>query len=143
MTQRRVYLALSRAVLRALASGGSVPAGPARAVTPEVRVANSGLDEEGCEYVAFCDAVAAAGAIRERAGDRRIVAAADIDPDLVIETKSGDGPAGSLVQLIGQVPLRRIVSIHVDELEAAPDDELLWYDVTELDTVAALPHRAT
>ncbi|HEX2705201.1 MAG TPA: alpha/beta fold hydrolase [Candidatus Lustribacter sp.] len=72
-------------------------------------------------------------------GDHEVI----FDPDLVMETESGDGSAGSLVQVIGQVPLRRIVSIHVDGLEAAPDDELLWYDVTEFDTVAGLAHRAS
>jgi len=38
-----------------------------------------------------------------------------------------------------ELPLRLVVSIHIDEQPASGDDEpdLLWYDVTEIDTVVA------
>ena len=40
--------------------------------------------------------------------------------------------SASAVTVSEPVPLQRIASFHVDETDVADDDELLWYDVTEL-----------
>jgi hypothetical protein len=42
--------------------------------------------------------------------------------------------------LVGPLPLSRVASFHIDDESAVDDedeeaDELLWYDVTELDDV--------
>ena len=36
------------------------------------------------------------------------------------------------------VPLRRVVSFHVDERRRGRHEDLLWYDATELDEVTQL-----
>ena len=63
--------------------------------------------------------------------------AADVDPGTV----SADGTRESLaaVTVSGPVPLRQVVSFHVDE-EAGDQgmEDLLWYDATELDEVLRL-----
>ena len=68
--------------------------------------------------------------------DRRVVAAADADPAWV---SPRDGAPVSKVVLTAPVPLSRVASFHIDdEVTAGMDeeaDELLWYDVTELDDV--------
>ena len=69
---------------------------------------------------------------------RRVVAAADADPGWVVH---GAGEPSSGVALVAPLPLSRVASFHVDDEEAAVGiadeelDELLWYDVTELDDV--------
>ena len=86
--------------------------------------------------MAMGDAIAAAGALRDAGGDpgsvKRVVAAADLEATAVVISPARPGSARSLVGLQGPVPLRRIVSLHVDE-EPGGDDDLLWYDVTELE----------
>ncbi|HET8989374.1 MAG TPA: hypothetical protein VFN43_12735 [Humibacillus sp.] len=138
----RVYLPLGRPDLEELASSGSLPAGPgtpisAYAVTSALRSSAPGLEVEDLEYAAFSDAVAASGAVRSSPLHRRVVAAADADPAWVVQ---GDaGPASSVV-LVAPLPLSRVASFHVDDESAVgvaeeEADELLWYDVTELDDV--------
>jgi hypothetical protein len=136
----RVYLPLGRADLEELAAG-SLAAGPgtpraAYAVTPALEKAAPGLDVEDLEYAAFSDAVEAAGRLRSARSDRRVVAAADADPSWV---SPRDGAPVSKVVLTAPVPLSRVASFHVDdEVTGGVDeeaDELLWYDVTELDDV--------
>jgi len=138
----RVYVPLGRAALEELAAAGSLPAGPgapvsAYAVTPTLRSSAPGLDVEDLEYAAFSDAVAAAGAARSSPRHRRVVAAADADPAWVV---SGVGVPASSVVLVAPMPLSRVASFHVDDESAVgvaeeEADELLWYDVTELDDV--------
>ena len=138
----RVYVPLGRSALEELAAAGSLPAGPgapvsAYAVTPTLRSSAPGLDVEDLEYAAFSDAVAAAGAARSSPRHRRVVAAADADPAWVV---SGVGVPASSVGLVAPMPLSRVASFHVDDESAVgvaeeEADELLWYDVTELDDV--------
>ncbi len=141
----RVYVPLGGADLEQLASTGSLAAGEesprrAYAVTSALERAAPGLDVEDLEYSAFCDAVAAAGGLRSASGGRRVVTAADVDPSAVSPVPA-DGPAGggaiSAVALTSPVPLGRIASFHVEDEDAVGDeaDEMLWYDVTELDDV--------
>ena len=59
------------------------------------------------------------------------MAAADVD-DSWVTAADADGVA-SAVTVSQPVPMQRIASFHVDEKDVADDDELLWYDVTELD----------
>ncbi len=130
MSQTRVYLPLAWSDLRALADGrpvGPAPV-PAHAVTELVERAQPGADEEDWEYTALCDAAEQAGGRRDAPAHRRVVAAADVDPGWVGEAEG----ALSSVVLTAPVPLRLIVSLHVDEVGGGPEDELLWYDVTEL-----------
>ncbi len=135
--QRRVYLPLTADQLRTLAETRVLPApleGLAAGAQGRVdsRVATSAAIEEA-EYVAFR---AAAGEPVE--GARRIVASADLPAHTLNE---GTAPGDDLVPVTTteELPLRLVVSIHIDEQPASGDDEpdLLWYDVTEIDTVVA------
>jgi len=137
----RVYVPLGREDLEQLAAAGSLAAGPgtprqAYAVTPGLERAGPGLDVEDLEYAAFSDAVAAAGALRAAPIDRRVVASADADPAWVAPR---EGSPVSEVLVTAPIPLSRVASFHVDDdLAGGVDedaDELLWYDVTELDDV--------
>ena len=81
--------------------------------------------------------MAAAGAVRSSPRHRRVVAAADADPAWVVY---GVGVPASSVVLVAPMPLSRVASFHVDDESAVgvadeEADELLWYDVTELDDV--------
>jgi hypothetical protein len=137
----RVYVPLGRTGLDELATTGSLAAGPgtprtAYAVTSGLEKAAPGLDVEDLEYAAFSDAVEAAARLRSARSDRRVVAAADADPSWL---SPRDGVPVSKVVLTAPVPLARVASFHVDdEVTGGVDeeaDELLWYDVTELDDV--------
>jgi hypothetical protein len=44
----------------------------------------------------------------------------------------------SAVTVSQPVPMQRIASFHVDEHDVADEDELLWYDVTELEALLDL-----
>lgn len=140
----RIYLPIGRRELDALATTGSLDASeadprPAFAVTDALRVRAPGLDLEELEYAAFSDAVAAAASARARRGHRRVVAAADADPGWL---SPRDGASVTAVHLVRAVPVNRVASFHVDEDEdqgeSSGGDELLWYDVTELDEVRRL-----
>ena len=137
----RVYVPLGRAGLEELAATGALAAGPgtprtAYAVTSGLERAAPGLDVEDLEYAAFSDAVEAAGGLRSGRSDRRVVAAADADTTWV---SPRDGAPVSKVVLTAPVPLSRVASFHVDDVVTGDvdeeADELLWYDVTELDDV--------
>ncbi|MEO7448311.1 MAG: hypothetical protein ABI336_08555 [Humibacillus sp.] len=140
----RVYVPLGRADLQTFASTGSLAATatsprPAYAVTSLLQASAPGLDVEDLEFAAFTDAVEAAGAHRSAPGHRRVVVAADADPSWVV---AGAGEPVSGVALVAHLPLARVASFHVDDesteggAEEEPD-ELLWYDVTELDDVCS------
>jgi len=138
----RVYVPVGRAELDELATAGSLPGGPgmpraAYAVTPALERSAPGLDVEGLEYAAFSDAVAAAGDARTSAGHRRVVVAADADAGWV--APRGENPVSG-VAVTAPLPLSRVASFHIDEGVGADEeaDELLWYDVTELDDVRSL-----
>lgn len=154
----RIYVPIGRRELDDLAETGVLAADhtaprDAFAVTDTLRSRAMGLDLEDLEYAAFSDAVAASGAARSRPDDRRVVAAADADPDWVVTRDAGPvspvSPVSS-VDLVAPVPVNRIASFHVDEnpvvgadvsegrASEGDTDELLWYDVTELDEVRDL-----
>ncbi|MGE9806886.1 DUF6912 family protein [Janibacter sp. G1551] len=136
MTTTRIYLPLALADLERLRADRSLT-GPlnVHAVTPALAAGLPGTDEEEREYVALCDAVEAATGLRARVGDRRVVAAADVVAGVVVPAE-GDQPA-SRMSLPAGLELGRIASFHIDEVAGADDDELLWYDATELDAVIA------
>lgn len=148
----RIYLPVGRTELAELADTGYVPATVATpreafAVTEALVAGAPNLDDEDLEYAAFTDAVLAAGAVLADPGDRRVVLAADADPAWVAEA---DGRPVSRVWLVAPLPVSRVSSFHIDELAGAARtgaggaraadeaDELLWYDITELDEVRAL-----
>ncbi|WP_374970120.1 hypothetical protein [Terrabacter sp. BE26] len=136
----RVYVPLGRSGLEELAGTGALAAGPgsprtAYAVTSRLERMAPGLDVEDLEYAAFSDAVTAAAELRAVPSDRRLVASADADASWVAPRE--DAPVSKVV-LTAPVPLARVASFHIDDevtsgVEEA--DELLWYDVTELDDV--------
>ena len=140
----RVYVPLGRDGLDELATSGNLAAGlgtprVAYAVTPALEASAPGHDVEDLEYAAFSDAVAAASAFRIAPAHRRVVASADANSDWVVPR---EGRPVSRVVITAPVPLSRVASFHVDDEVSvgAPDDEadeLLWYDVTELDDVRA------
>ncbi len=137
----RVYVPLGRQGLLALAQDrrlGGAPGSPLRAyaVTPGLQAAHPGEGAEELEYLAFCDAAAAARSLREAPGERRVVVAADTEPDWLEDSDGGTAAVG----IREDVPLSRVASFHVDDPAALASgdespDELLWYDATELDEV--------
>jgi hypothetical protein len=138
----RVYLPLAPGHLDALAAGE--PLGPTplagHAVTTALGTPGLTTDEEELEHTAWLAAVDDAGAVMARAGAqgaRRVVASVDIEPSGVSSPVQPD--VASRVVVAEEVPLRRVVSFHVDEEPGASGaQDLLWYDVTELDEVRAL-----
>ena len=137
----RVYIPLGRRGLLALARDRVLrgeDAGQAYAVTAGLEAAHPAEGVEELEYLAFCDAAAAARALREKPTDRRVVAAADADAAWLSD---GDGGTAA-VAVSADLPLSRIASFHVDDATALGSgdespDELLWYDATEIDEVRA------
>lgn len=127
----------------------------AHAVTPALRAALPDEDDEGLEYAA--QLLAADDSLDLLADDdvpRRVVVAADV-PDGVVEPVPADGAtAPSAVRLTAPVRRADVACAHVDEGEAADDvaaarggdddaverladRDLLWFDVSELDGLAA------
>ncbi|WP_409483547.1 DUF6912 family protein [Arsenicicoccus dermatophilus] len=135
MAVRRTYLPLDLDDLRALHDRGEVTAAAlegACAVTAAVARELPDDDEEEREYDALreCAAVAA-----ERAGARRrVIAAADLAPAGVADVPDGY----AFVRVTSPVRLGQLVSFHVDETTAHEDEDLLWYDVSELAEVLRL-----
>jgi hypothetical protein len=139
MSQTRIYLPLNESGLRRLAAGREVVGSPVRAfaVTDRVERALPAGDEEDWEYAALTEAVEAATLVLPSLLEKRVVAAADVDPTWVSGNGAGDSLAA--VEVSQPVPLARIVSFHVDETAGADGmDDLLWYDATELDEVLRL-----
>lgn len=145
----RVYLPVGPADLDELAEQGSLTATAgtprvAYAVTPELEQSTPGRAVEDLEYAAFSDAVLEAGAVTRGVGARRVVIAADVDPEWLVAGERPHQPASvCAVTLAVPVPLARVASLHVDEGDgseagtgpASGADALLWYDATELDEV--------
>jgi hypothetical protein len=133
MSPTRIYLPLNAARLRDLATTRVLGPAPlaAHGVTSNVRAGDPNGDQEGWEYVALGEAAEASAASLPAGERRRVVAAADVD-DSWVTAADADGVA-SAVTVSQPVPMQRIASFHVDEKDVADDDELLWYDVTELD----------
>ena len=119
----RVYLAAGPEGVRALRETGTLEA-PGYVVTSGMRAADPRADEDDLEYEA---ALLAEEALRE-AGRTVVVVAADV-PD-------GAAPQGDSPRIEpGPVPASSVVSFHVAEHGAPADEELLWYDATEIDDV--------
>jgi hypothetical protein len=151
MTLMRIYIPLNASWLRNLGADRVVAGAPflAHAVTDAVRVSAPTAGEDGWEYSALSDAAIRSASMLEPSETRRIVAAADVAPELVGSAAPGDRTAlgdfvdsagfidDSAVLILDSVALKRIVSFHVDADEASEDDELLWYDVTELPVILA------
>jgi len=137
MSLTRIYLPLNAARLRELSAERCLLGSPyaAHAVTDMLRAVSPGTDEEEREYLALTDAAESSRALLGPGERRRIVAAADVEASWLCE---GASTAGSSVTITADVPLKRIASIHVDDADAAVDDELLWYDATELPVILEL-----
>jgi NTE family protein len=139
-TLTRIYIPLNADGLRSLSTDGVVQGAPfpAHAVTQSVQASAPTSPQDEWEYTALNDAAQTSGALLTPGESRRIVAAADVSSDCVGSAEPGDSDVESAVSISEQVPLKRIASIHVDGDESNDDDDLLWYDVTELPVVLDL-----
>jgi hypothetical protein len=139
MTQTRIYVALLPDAVRMLAADREIGPAPVAAfgVTERIERADPTGREEEWEYAALTEAAEAAAQLQGTSVAKRVVAAADVDPGTV----AADGTRDSLaaVTVSTAIPLRQVVSFHVDE-EAGDQgmEDLLWYDATELDEVLRL-----
>jgi hypothetical protein len=129
----RVYLPSTLPAVAGLLGAGEISYSPVRgyAVTPALREWYSSGDIEELEYVAMTHA--ARESLRLLAADpaaprRRVVLAAEVAADHVAVRADFEEPA--LVHVDGPIPLRDIVSGHVDD--AAAGEEIAA-------AVAALP----
>lgn len=149
MTLIRIYIPLNAARLRDLHDTDVLADAPfvAHAVTDAVQASAPTAGQDGWEYSALSDAVIRSAEMLASGEARRIVAAADVSPEVVEPLGAGGlveagSPAGfvdeSAVLVVEPVALQRIASFHVDGDDASEDDELLWYDVTELPVILAL-----
>lgn len=120
----RVYLPSTLPALAdvlAKAEAGPPPV-KAFAVTPALREAYASGDDEELEYVAMLEA--ARQSLRLLAGDpgaprRRVVLAADVPEGEVSWNAYDDEPAAVLIG--GPVPLKALVSGHIDDADAETD----------------------
>ncbi len=139
MTQTRIYLPMTPDDVRRLAAERELGPGPLPAYAVTQRLERSSapdLDEEELEYAALTEAVERAATMQGTSVGKRVVAAADVDSSWVRGVE-GDGLAA--VEVSQPVPLRLVVSLHVDETAGDQGmEDLLWYDATELDEVLRL-----
>jgi len=144
MTLTRIYIPLNASGLRRLAVDGALGEAPflAHAVTEALRAAAPTAGQDEWEYAALKDAAQSSGSVLADGESRRIVAAADVTPDLVGPAAPDGSTVDSAVLISGPVALKRIASFLVgddtasgDPLDDVLDDELLWYDVTELPVI--------
>jgi hypothetical protein len=158
----RVYLPTTLVALPGLLRDRRIDGGRACAVTPALREWYAGGDEEELEYAALNRAAGLSLALladEVRAPRRRVVIAADVPDDQILSTREIDGaghdPAGSDpagVEVLGEVPLRLVSAVHVDDESSVPlvraalvdpdddmvqgdldDVDLLWYATQEID----------
>lgn len=113
-------------VLRAGQVGSDPGPQPGYAVTPALREAYASGDEEELEYAALTEAaraslrmLAAGTAAGTAAPPRRVVLAAELPAEEVKLDARDREPARVL--LTAAVPLARLASAHVDDVEAGPD----------------------
>jgi hypothetical protein len=136
----RVYVPATLATVAGLLDRGALPAGPATAVTDDLRAALPGADDEELELEALLDAAELSAELvlaDASVARRRVVLAADVREDSV-SLDPERGPA--VVLLTEPVAFSAVVSAHVDEAgaEAAveagdvEDLDLLWYAAQEL-----------
>jgi hypothetical protein len=120
----RVYLPSTLPALATLLRTAEIGPPPVHgyAVTPGLTEWYSSGDMEELEYIALLHA--ARGSLRLLHDDpaaprRRAVLAAELPEELIVVSAGFDDPA--LVEIKKAVPLRRIVSGHVDEPDAIPE----------------------
>ncbi|MEO7059739.1 MAG: hypothetical protein ABI083_08470 [Lapillicoccus sp.] len=135
MRQCRIYLPLDSAGVRVLQESREVGSRQAYAVTQWLERAYPAEDEEGLEYLALGEAKQAA--LAQGRTHRLVIAAADVESELVDARQPPPGASLAQVALRGVVPLPRVVSFHLEEapVGSSDDPDLLWYDVTEIDEV--------
>lgn len=135
--QIRVYVPLTVAALRRLGTNGQLESAPftAYAVTNDLRREHPNADEEELEFLAFTDASASTTG----AGPAPVVAAADVDADVVTDLLA-PAAAVSAVRVAAAVPRRQVASFHVADPGSGSDGppDYSWYDATELDGVLDL-----
>ena len=150
----RVYLPATAADL----SAPGVSARRAHAVTAALAAALPEEDEEGLEVSASLCAADASVELLAAGGpglaDRRVVLAADLDPEEVRELEVGGDVLPGTVEVLGEVDWERVAALLVDEAAAEADvalartgDEeafertaeadLLWYYASERKALAA------
>lgn len=146
MSLTRVYLPLTAADCRVLSARRLLSAAPlaAHAVTRALEVSLPGAEMAVYEHQALQAAAREALDGARTSGERVVVAAADVDSELV-EDRAGQKQSPSVVRVTDQVALPRIASFHLADPDAAlttPDEdsdlELSWYDATELGVVLEL-----
>jgi len=144
MTLTRIYIPLNASGLQRLDADRVVAPAPffAHAVTDALKESASSAGQDEWEYAALSDAVQSSAALLTAGETRRIVAAADVLPEFVgsldLHNLGSDLTVDSVVSISDSVSIKRIASFHVDDDDADEDDELLWYDVTELPVILAL-----
>jgi len=137
MSRTRIYLPVDTDDLRALHDGASLPPPrAAHAVTSALRASLPGADLEELEYAALLAAAGAARRARGQTAGRRVVVAADVATGTIrpADATEGTGPTdgrsdGGLTAPLG---LRDVASFHADEQPGGGDEDLLWFDVSEL-----------
>ena len=140
MTSTRIYIPLNASGLRSLDADRALGRAPflAYAVTAAVRASAPGAGRDQWEYTALSDATRSSAARLTSGESRRIVAAADVPADVVGPAAPGSSIDESAVSVTESIALNRIASFHVDGDNSDEDDELLWYDVTELPAILAI-----
>lgn len=123
----RVYLPATLPLLRQWRAAGAVPAPTTGfAVTPALRAADPGADEEELEYAATALAAEASARLPPAQGDgRRVVLA--VDADAVVR----DHEPGA-VEVVEPVPWRAVAAGLVGADGRSAGAELLWYATQEL-----------
>ena len=106
-------------------------------MTSAVRASAPAAVQDDWEYTALNDAAQTSAALLTTGESRRIVVAADVSSDVVGPAAAADPGPESAVSISEPVALKRIASFQVDG-DDPDDDDLLWYDVTELPVVLAL-----
>jgi len=139
--QTRVYMPVTVDVLRRLRTGGRLEPAPltAYAVTTDLRREHPTADEEELEFLAFTDA-ATSSTGGAGGGPAPVVAAADVDADMVTDLLAPAAPV-SAVRVATALPRRQVASFHVTELGPVPAGgrpDYSWYDATELEAVLDL-----
>lgn len=130
----RVYLPMLVGELTEVRDAAHLPARQAHGVTSALRAEDPGADEEDLEFEAMCQALDSARALGP---GPRVVAAADTSP-------REDGGDGALLAGEDRLQLGDVVSFHVEEGDGDVGtgyDDLLWYDVTELDGLVSAVSR--
>jgi hypothetical protein len=132
----RVYLPVDARQLRELHEQARITGpSPAFAVTPRLARAAAGADTEELEYAAAAHAAAQRGLARVR----RVVIAADLPAAVVVEPIDPLAVPLARVRVLEPLLRRQVAAFQVDELPGGScDDDLMWYDATELDTVREL-----